>query len=399
MRLIGVGYKEVDWKKIDINDPDFPKNILEKLVFGGFIVLHDPIRPDVKGAIQTAREAGTEVIMLTGDNPITALKIAEEAGIIKEGDKALTGLEIEQLNDEELLLALKRQKVFARVLPHQKLRMVRLLKSEGEVVAMTGDGINDAPALRNADIGISLGSGTDVAKEASDLILLNNSFSIIVSAIEEGRRIRDNLKKIITYLVSTGFSELFVVSVAIIVGKDLPILATQILWINIIEEGFMNFAFAFEPKEKDLMKRDPKEDSMKEILTPNLKKLIATIALVTGVFLVALYFVLLHMGIDIDKIRTIMFIALSVDSIFFAFSIKNLHRPIWKINPFSNKYLIYALGASFGALILALEWAPLQKLLSLTPLSGNEFSLILGIGLVNLIIIEVGKFMVFRGKN
>ena len=147
------------------------------------------------------------------------------------------------------------------------------------------------------------------------------------------------------------------------------------------------------------MKRNPKEDSMKEILTPNLKKLIATIALVTGVFLVALYFVLLHMDLDIDKIRTIMFIALSVDSIFFAFSIKNLHRPIWKINPFSNKYLIYALGASFGALILALEWTPLQKLLSLTPLSGNEFSLILGIGLANLIIIEAGKFMVFRGKN
>ena len=399
MRLIGVGYKEVDWKKIDVNDPDFPKNILDKLVFGGFIILHDPIRPDVKDAIKTAREAGTEVIMLTGDNPITALKIAEEAGIIKEGDKALTGLEIEQLNDDELLLALKHHKVFARVLPHQKLRMVRLLKSQGEIVAMTGDGINDAPALRNADIGISLGSGTDVAKEASDLILLNNSFSIIVGAIEEGRRIRDNLKKIITYLVSTGFSELFVVSVAIIVGKDLPILATQILWINIIEEGFMNFAFAFEPKEKDIMKRNPKEDSMKEILTPNLKKLIATIALVTGVFLVALYFVLLHMDLDIDKIRTIMFIALSVDSIFFAFSIKNLHRPIWKINPFSNKYLIYALGASFGALILALEWTPLQKLLSLTPLSGNEFSLILGIGLANLIIIEAGKFMVFRGKN
>jgi len=399
MRVVAVGYKEVDWKKIDTSDVDFPNNTLENIVFGGFIVLHDPIRGDVKESIKIAREAGTEVIMLTGDNPVTALKIAEEAGIIKSGEKALTGLEIEKLSDEELLLALKNQKVFARVLPHQKLRIVQLLKSQGEVVAMTGDGVNDAPALRNADIGISLGSGTDVAKEASDIILLNNSFSIIVSAIEEGRRIRDNLKKIVVYLVSTGFSELFVVSVSIIVGKEIPILATQILWINIIEEGLMNFAFAFEPKEPDIMKRSPRDESMKEILTPSLKKLMTIIALTTGTFLIALYFILLHFNISLDKIRTIMFIALSVDSIFFTFSIKNLHRPIWKINPLSNKYLVYAFGASFGALMLALEWTPLQKLLSLTPLSGNEFSLLFGLGLINLVIIEVGKFVVFREKN
>ncbi|MBU0722705.1 HAD-IC family P-type ATPase, partial [Patescibacteria group bacterium] len=378
---------------------DFPINILEDIVFSGFIILHDPLRSDVKESIKIARGAGAEVIMLTGDNPITALKIAEEAGIALSSATVLTGAEIEQLDDKKLLEILHHQKVFARVLPSQKLRIVHLLKSQGEIVAMTGDGINDAPALQCADLGIALGSGTDVAKEASDIVLLNNSFSIIVKAIEEGRRIRDNLKKIIVYLISTSFSELFIISVAIIaMGKELPILATQILWINIIEEGFMNFAFAFEPGEADIMKRNPKESSMKEIVTPNLKKLIAIIVLTTGVFLITLYFVLLRLEIDIEKIRTIMFIALSVSSIFFAFSIKNLHKPIWKINPFSNKYLVFTLLANFGVLIIALVLPPLQTLLSLTPLSGNEFFLIIGIGLINLCIIEIGKYIVFRNK-
>ena len=399
MRIIGVAHKDVDWKKLDKKNPDLSNVILEDLVFNGFIVLQDPLRPDVKEAIQTARDAGAKVIMLTGDNPVTALKIAEEAGIVMAGANALTGVEIEQLDDKKLLEILYHQKVFARVLPSQKLRIVHLLKSQGEIVAMTGDGINDAPALQCADLGIALGSGTDVAKEASDIVLLNNSFSIIVKAIEEGRRIRDNLKKIIVYLISTSFSELFIISVAIIaMGKELPILATQILWINIIEEGFMNFAFAFEPREADIMKRNPRESSMKEIVTPNLKKLIAIIVLTTGVFLITLYFVLLRLEIDIEKIRTIMFIALSVSSIFFAFSIKNLHKPIWTINPFSNKYLVFTLLANFGVLIIALVLPPLQTLLSLTPLSGNEFFLIIGIGLINLCIIEIGKYIVFRNK-
>ncbi|MBU1246593.1 HAD-IC family P-type ATPase [Patescibacteria group bacterium] len=399
MRIVGVAYKDVDWKKLNNKNSDFPINILEDIVFSGFIILHDPLRSDVKESIKIARGAGAEVIMLTGDNPITALKIAEEAGIVMAGANALTGVEIEQLDDKKLLEILYHQKVFARVLPSQKLRIVHLLKSQGEIVAMTGDGINDAPALQCADLGIALGSGTDVAKEASDIVLLNNSFSIIVKAIEEGRRIRDNLKKIIVYLISTSFSELFIISVAIIaMGKELPILATQILWINIIEEGFMNFAFAFEPGEADIMKRNPKESSMKEIVTPNLKKLIAIIVLTTGVFLITLYFVLLRLEIDIEKIRTIMFIALSVSSIFFAFSIKNLHKPIWTINPFSNKYLVFTLLANFGVLIIALVLPPLQTLLSLTPLSGNEFFLIIGIGLINLCIIEIGKYIVFRNK-
>ncbi len=399
MRLIGVAYKDVDWGTFPKKEIDGSGTVLGDIVFAGFIVLHDPLRPDVAESIKTAQEAGARVIMLTGDNPATAAKIAQEAGIKRKGSGVLIGEDVEKFSDDELLEALKVTDVFARVLPSQKLRIARLLKSKGHVVAMTGDGINDAPALRIADIGIALGSGTEVAKEASDIILINNSFSIIVSAIEEGRRILSNLKKIVVYLLSTGFSEIFIVGGALIAGAALPLLPAQILWVNILQEGFMNFAFAFEPKEKDIMKRDPRSSAMKNILTPNLKKLITLIALVTGIFLMALYFFLLYLDLPIEEIRTLMFISLSVSSLFFAFSIKNLHKPIWKIKIFSNKYLLVSLSISVIMLVAALTLPPLQKLLSLTPPSMFEFGLILVLGVINLAIIEFIKYLVFERKK
>jgi len=399
MRLIAIGYKETSEKSIPVEIEHISNEIiLENIIFGGFIILHDPLREDVKEAIQTAKEAGTRVIMLTGDNPVTALKIAVEAGIApkKSKNSALTGAEIEELDDDKLLKALKKAYVFARVLPHQKLRIARLLKADGEVVAMTGDGINDAPALRNADIGVALNSGTEVAKEASDIILLNNSFSIIIGAIEEGRRILDNLKKIVAYLLSTSFSEIIIVGAALIAGTPIPLLPTQILWTNIIEEGFMNFSFAFEPKEKDVMKRNPRDIAMKHVLTSNLKRLIMLIAGITGALLVLLYFFLLYINMPEEEIRTLMFIAVSIDSIFFAFSIKNLHRPVWRISLLSNKYLIAALLLSFVALILAITLPPLQTLLSIAPPSSATFLALIGLGIANLVVIEAAKYIVFE---
>ncbi len=399
MRLIGIAYKDVAWKTFPKKEVDGKDTVLGGIVFAGFVVLHDPLRPDVVESIKIAKEAGARIIMLTGDNPATASKIAQEAGIKRKESGVLTGNDIEKLDDDELWEALKITDVFARVLPSQKLRIARLLKFKGHVVAMTGDGINDAPALRIADIGIALGSGTEVAKEASDIILINNSFSIIVAAIEEGRRILSNLKKIVVYLLSTGFSEIFIVGGALLAGAALPLLPAQILWVNILQEGFMNFAFAFEPKEEDIMKRDPRSSAMKNILTPNLKKLIMLIALVTGVFLMLLYFFLLYLDLPIEEIRTLMFISLSVSSLFFAFSIKNLHKPIWEIKILSNKYLLVSLTVSTLMLVVALTLPPLQKLLSLTPPSMFEFGLILVLGLFNLAVIEFVKYLVFKRKK
>lgn len=365
--------------------------------FAGFIVLEDPVREGAREAVQTARAAGMRVAMLTGDHAATALSVARATSIAAEDERPITGQDINDLSDAALQDLLERNHVFARVLPQQKLRIARLLKKDNEVVAMTGDGVNDAPALQNADIGIALGSGTEVAKESSDLVLLNNSFAIIVETIREGRKIVDNLKKIVAYLLSTGFSEIFVVGGALLFAGPLPLLPAQILWINIIEEGFMNFAFAFEPAEKGIMKRRPRSVA-RGILTPALKKLIALIAVTTGVLLVAVYLFLLSRGIPIEKIRTIMFIALSVDSIFFSFSLKNLHRPVWHINPFSNRYLVVALALSIAILLAALVFAPLRTLLSLEPLSPVLVAAILGFGVMNLVIIETAKYFIFE-KN
>jgi len=394
-RIIAVAYKDIAKNAINKEIRAGKTVSLHNITFSGFVILKDPIRPDVKKSIAAARHAGVRVIMLTGDHRATAHSVAEEVGIAQKNATALVGSDIEELTDEELYKKLKTVNVFARVMPAQKLRIARILKSKGEVVAMTGDGINDAPALRSADIGIALGSGTDVAKEASDLVLLDDGFDIIVSAIEEGRRIVDNLKKIVAYLLSTSFSEIFVIGSALIMNVPLPLLPAQILWINIIEEGFMNFAFAFEPKEGDVMKRDPRA-SKGVVLTPNLTKLILIIALITGLFLVALYFILLSFSIPIEEIRTMMFIALAVDSIFFSFSIKNLHKPIWRINIFSNRYLIFALASSLFVLFIALLLPPLQILLSLTPPSNTTFMFFIGLGILNFLLIEGVKYFVFK---
>lgn len=394
MRLVGVGYQDTDMEDVSLMGKECPDDI----VFGGFIVLHDPVRKDAAASIQKAKDAGARVIMATGDYAGTAEGVARAVGIASSGEKAILGTEIEEMSDEALGGVLLEHSVFARVLPHQKQRLARILQEQGEIVAMTGDGVNDAPALRKADIGIALGSGTEVAKEAADIILLNDDFSVIVSAIEEGRRILSNLKKIVVYLLSASFSEIFLVGVALLFGTPLPLLPAQILWANIVGEGFMNFAFAFEPPEKGDMFRDPRETSMKHIITHKVRSILFVIGGVTGASLVGLYGASLYAGLPIEKIRTMVFIALSLYSILFAFSLKDFHAPIWKMDFLSNKYLLAAFFASLFILCSALFFSPLKTLLSLTTLSGNEMALIAGVGLANLCAIEVSKHFIFRRK-
>ncbi|MDP3988961.1 MAG: HAD-IC family P-type ATPase [bacterium] len=393
MRFIAVAYKEVSLKTTTLPPTD---ELLDDLTFGGYIGLDDPVRPDVFDAIQTAKIAGTDVIMATGDFAPTAGRIAEDVGIVGTVSRIVTGEEFQDMTEDERKQVARDVKVFARMLPAQKLELLRILQARGEVVAMTGDGINDAPALVNADIGIALGGGTEVAKEASDLVLLNNSFSIIVRAIKEGRRILDNLKKIVAYLLSTAFGEIVVVGGSFVFGLPIPILPTQILWTNIVEEGFMTVAFAFEPTEPDVMKRDPRSLDMRQVLTKNLKIFIAAIALITGIFLLVLYVYLLRTGLPIEHVRTIIFAGLSVDSLFYTFSLKHLHHPLLRTNIFSNRYLLLAFFASLSGLLLALFFPPLRSLLSLVPLTGPQYLLIFCVGVFNLITIEVAKYILIK---
>ncbi len=364
--------------------------------FLGLMVFSDVIRPEAAAAIRDMQGAGARVLMLTGDNPETALAIAQAVGIAGVHERAYTGAELAQLSDEELLQVLSCHTVFARVAPTEKLRMANVLKDAGEVVAMTGDGVNDAPALRAAAIGVAVGSGTDVAKEASDLVLLNNGFSVITSAIREGRRLRDNFKKIFAYMISTNFSEVSLIAFSLIVGLPLPILPTQILWSNLVEGGLMNFAFAFEPLYPDAMKRGPKDPETARVLSPKLVRLIMVIGSVTSITLVSVYLYLISFTmLSQPEIQTLMFIAVSVNCIFMAFSMKSFGTPLWKLSLFSNRFLILSLVASAGLLLAALYVPAIQRIVHVAEPTMLQVLMLVGFGLVNLATIEVAKWFVF----
>lgn len=401
MRLIGVGYKDMLLDNFPKEDGEERGALMKDIVFMGFIVLHDPLRDDVFESIAIAQRAGARVIMATGDNAQTAHSIAAECGIWKDGDHVLSGADVKELNDDELLKKLKTTSVFSRMLPEHKLRLVRLLTSSGEVVAMTGDGVNDAPALRAANIGVALGSGTEVAKEASDLILLNNSFAIIVAAIEEGRRIIDNLRKIIAYLLSTSFSEIIIVGVALVVALPIPLLPAQILWVNILTEGFMNFAFAFEPKEEGLMERDPRVAGARTMLSRTLTSFIIIVGIISGAILSLLYWLLISVwNTSIVDARTIIFAALTLSTTLIALSLKDLRTPIFRIRLWTNMYLIASLSFAMAGLWAALYFAPLRELLRLAPIDVvKELPLLTIIVLLNIVAVEIVKFFTFPHRT
>ncbi|MFC1756826.1 cation-translocating P-type ATPase [Patescibacteria group bacterium] len=396
-RIIAVAYK-------DSNVDEFPRDDgneeYKDFVFGGFVLFHDPLRPDAVSSLRKAELAGIRTVMMTGDHKGTARKIGEETGILKSRERIITGEMLEELTEKDLKRTIEHTSIFARVLPKQKLRVVKAWQDCGKNVAMTGDGINDAPALRRADIGIAVNSGTEVSKEASNLILLNNSFSVIISAIEEGRKILVNLRKILVYLLSTGFSEIILIGSSLAIGLPLPVLPAQILWTNLIEEGFMNFAFAFEPKEKGIMRAKPDSFSSKNLFTNEGKILIIVLTMLTSLFLLSV-FLISHLLLKnpIEYTRTIVFAALSIDSIFFAFSLKNFRKPIWKINIFSNPYLIVAVFISFLFLAGALFIPSLRFLLSLEKLGAASLLVVSFIGLFNLGVIETVKHFLFSRKK
>ncbi len=403
MRVIGVGYQETDISVFTKENHTAREALIDNFVFVGMIVLHDPLREDVLESIHIAKAAGTRVIMATGDNPETAKNIAKECGIWKEGDHVSLGTDVAASDDEKLAKLLKHSSVFARMLPEHKMRVVRFLTGSGEVVAMTGDGVNDAPALRAASIGVALGSGTEVAQEASDLILQNNSFSVIVAAIEEGRRIIDNLRKIIAYLLSTSFGEIIVVGGALALGFPIPLLPAQILWTNMLSEGFMNFAFAFEPKEEDLMTRDPKVSGARMMLSKTLTIFIIAVGAISGLILLGLYWFLLTIQqLSPEESRTLVFVALNLGTIFAAFAFKDLRSSIFHIKMWSNRYLLGSLSFALFGLGIALYAPPVREILRLVPLDLKAAVPILAAVIVlNLTAIEIAKFILLerRGKK
>ena len=397
MRVIATAFKKINDEELKIikekdeNADDVLKKIFKNLILNCFFGLKDPVRSEVKEAVRICRKAGVRPIIVTGDHKLTAKAVAEEIGLDIRKENMLTGVELDELSEEQFELRLNGIKLYARMEPRHKMRIIEAWQNQGNVVAMTGDGINDAPALRKADVGVSIGSGTEVAKESSDLILLNDSFSTIVSAIEEGRVILDNIRKVVTYLLSDSFTEVILIGGSIIFGLPLAISASQILWVNLIEDGLPNISLSFESKEKNLMDQPPQEKNT-HLLTKEMKSIIFIIGFFTDIILLGLFLWLWNNSHSIFYVRTMVFSCLAIDSLFYVFSCKSLKRNLWHINPFSNKFLL--ISVAFGTLMLLLAiYLPLfQTLLKTVPLCFNDWIIIFTIGIIELILIEVTKW-------
>ena len=395
-----------------IKEENLPETVSEirkmNLRFTGFITLKDPIRRTVKKAISVCKKAGIKVVIITGDHKLTAKSVAEELGFKITSRNILEGKDLDKLSEEQFSKILPKIKIYARVEPRHKLRIIRALQEKGEIVAMTGDGINDAPALKKADIGIALDSGTEVAKESADLILLNNSFSTIIKGIEEGRAILDNIRKVITYLLSGSLSEVILVGASILAGLPLPITAVQILWINLIEDGLPDFALAFEPKEKDIMKKI-KRSSKKtnlfffkdrlQFLTPEMKAIIFAIGIITNLLILFIFLFFLFYNFNLRYIQTTIFAILGIDSLFYVFSLRSLRKNIWHINIFSNKFLLVSFVLGIIALLIAIYIPWFNKLLGTVPLNFSTWAIILGTGIFSLILIEIIKAYYLSQKS
>lgn len=391
LRVIGLAVRHLktkeEFKRGHVNWEELDKD----LTFVGFIAITDPLRREARETIITCQEAGIRPVLITGDHKLTAQTIAREVGLDVKAENIITGEKLDRVSDEELRKIVKKIDIYARVSPHHKLRIVKALQDRGEVVAMTGDGINDSPALKAADIGISLGTGTDIAKETSNLVLLDDNFQTIIEAIREGRVIFKNIRKVITYLISDAFAEVILIVGSIIMNMPLALIPAQILWVNILNDGLPDFSLAFEKGDKNTMKEKPIQKK-EPLLSSEMKMIIFPVGIARSLITFAVFIVLFNKFDDLDYVRTVIFAILATSSLLSIFSIRDFNCPIWRKNPFSNKYLIAAVSASFSLLLLGIYWGPLQYVLDTVALGPLSWLLVFGVSFIGIFMIELVKF-------
>jgi Ca2+-transporting ATPase len=314
----------------------------------------------------------------------------------------VSGEVLDNISDEDLRELVKKIAVYARVSPKHKIRIVNALRFNGEVVAMTGDGLNDAPALKAADIGICLGSGTEVAKETADLVLLDDNFSVIVGAIKQGRIIFDNIRKSLTYLISDSFSEIILVLGSILFHTPLALLPTQILWINIVNDGLPNFSLAFEGSDDGVMKRKPIKRS-EPIFNGQMKAIILGVGLVRDILIFALFYYftlnLVELNWSVTYLRTLFFAVLIFKSLTSIFSIRSFHLPIYKIKQSQNPYLFLAVIIGLVLMVASIYLPFLNNFLQTTPLELSAWLIIITIALVNILLLEIVKAYFIKHKK
>ncbi len=394
MRVLAVATRELD-KNLEKFDAKLTET---QLTFVGLVAMIDPPRPEVKEAITHCKAAGIKTVMITGDHKNTAVAIAKALGFFNENSLALSGEELDRLNDEELFKQVKNISVYARVSPEHKLRVVRAWRKHGDIVAMTGDGVNDAPAVKEADIGVAMGiTGTDVTKEVADMIVTDDNFASIVSAVEEGRGIYDNIKKFIQYLLSCNAGEILVMFVATLVGLPAPLLPIHILWVNLVTDGLPALALGVDPIDPHIMKRSPRPADEKVVSKARAIAILAQGSFIAFCTLLAFVFVLYIEKEGLARARTAAFIVLACSQLFHAFNCRSTTESLFRLGILTNKKLILATGISF-ILQMAVVYLPFcQKIFKTEALGLFDWILVLVISSFPLWAVEIQKAL--KRKN
>ena len=393
-RVLGVATKEIAHTENFSISKDLS---LSGLSWNGLITFRDPIRPGIKHAISRVQDAGVKTVILTGDHRGTAMAVAKEIGMNVDDSSVLDASELAKLSEQELRERLPGLTVISRVAPLDKLRLAKLYQEMGEVVAMTGDGVNDAPSIKQADVGIAMGSGTEVAQSVADLVLLDDNFETIVAAIEEGRQILGNIRKVLVYLLSNVTDGLILIGGSLLTGLPLPLNPLQILWVNFFTDSFPAVSYAFE-KEPDGLKHKPLKRGKIKLFDPVMRFLILAIGISTSALLFVIYYALMRLGYDEAIVRTFIFAAFGTYTLLVALSVRSLDRSILSYPVFSNKYLNGGILIGLILMAAAIYVPGLQTIFSTVALPINWVIGVALIGLLNIVLIEIAK-QFFRNRQ
>lgn len=390
--LLKKGYRLIAAAAVDSSLDDNTKLEevhLQNLVFLGLIVLNDPVREDVAAAFRQTERAGIRTVIVTGDHQTTALTVAEKVGLKIPESAVLEGSEIENMTDEELEERTKTVAVYARVAPRHKLRIIKAFQAQKEVVAMFGDGVNDAPALKVADIGVAVDKQIDAAREVADILLLDSSFNTIVHAIEEGRIIFNNVRRIFLYLTTQDFSQFCLFFVALLLGLPLPLVASQLLFVNLVESGLPDLALTTENEREGIMDDRPRGSN--GIVNKGIIKWMVVSFLISGGIAAGVYSWLISSGVELEKTRTLITMLLCFESLFLALSLRSFKKSIIRRSILSNKWMNAAILLSTLMIVAAVHFEPLGESLKLTPLTAADWLTIIAINIVEIILIDIAK--------
>lgn len=386
LRVLAIAKKEIDNIPSEVTD----ESLENELTFVGMLGMIDPARPEVIDAVKKCRTAGIRPVMITGDHKVTAVAIAKEIGLFGDEDKAITGSELEKISDEELYRDVHKYSVYARVAPEHKVRIVKAWQFHGEIVSMTGDGVNDAPALKQADIGTAMGIvGTEVAKDASDVILTDDNFATIVLAVEEGRRIYDNILKSIQFLLSSNVGEVLLIFIASIFNLGNPLLPIHILWINLVTDSLPALALSVDPAEKDIMTRKPRK-TQEGFFTKGMTWRVAYQGITIGLISLAAYLLGYHDGGQTLG-QTMAFAVLAFAQLFHVRNLHSIRKSSFRTNIFKNMALIGAIVVSAAMMLAVLLFPPFMKAFKLTTMDSVHWIYVLGLSLVPIVIVELFK--------